>query len=57
MKLTPDQIEYIAKQEWREAMPFSQVNEPLLVDGVDTGYKKTTIILETKRGDRLEIRK
>ena len=57
VKLTPDQIEYIAKQDWKEAMPFSTVTEPMLIDGVDTGYKKVTIILETKRGDRLEIRK
>ncbi len=57
MKLTPDQLDYIAAQDWREAMPFQSVIQSLLLDGKPTEYKKTYDIFETVKGDRLIMRR
>lgn len=56
MKLTPSQLEYIANQDWVEAIPFQRVTEPLTIDGQLTEYTKSYDIFETVRGDRLILR-
>lgn len=56
MKLTQTQLDYLAAQDWKEAMPFSSATQPLMIDGAATEYTKTYTIMETSRGDRLIIR-